>query len=168
MFTFIAFLLTLTGAANWLMIGLMQYDFIAGIFGWQGSMMSRLIYVLFGFGAAYLLIRVIVNKGSVKVWERKNKKEKKEKGKSPSAQENSLANSNFEINKKKKPGFFARLFKKKNKEEPQQETTLVQPAFAETEASKEFVASPAEESPKAETTSPVQSDSNSLFDEHFK
>lgn len=166
MFTFIAFLLTLTGAANWLMIGLMQYDFIAGIFGWQGSMMSRLIYVLFGFGAAYLLIRVIVNKGSVKVWERKNKKEKKEKEKSPAAQENALISSNLEINKKKKPGFFARLFKKKKKQEPQQETTLVQPAFAGTEASKEFVAPPTEESSKAETDTPA--DSNSLFDEHLK
>ena len=33
MFTFIAFLITLVGSANWMTIGLLQYDFIAGIFG---------------------------------------------------------------------------------------------------------------------------------------
>lgn len=73
MFTLIAFLLTIAGCANWLMIGLLQYDFIAGIFGFQASILSRLIYILFGIGALYLIIRIIANKGSVKVFERKKK-----------------------------------------------------------------------------------------------
>lgn len=75
MFTFIAFLLTIAGCINWLMIGLLQYDFIAGLFGFQASIFSRLIYILFGVGALYLIIRIIANKGSVKVFERKKKKQ---------------------------------------------------------------------------------------------
>ncbi len=75
MLTFFAFLLTLAGSANWLMIGLLQYDFIAGFFGYQGSVFSRIIYIIFGIGAVYLLIRVIVNKGIFKVYEKKKDKE---------------------------------------------------------------------------------------------
>ncbi len=78
MITFIAFILTLAGCVNWLLIGLLQYDFIAGLFGYQASIFSRLIYILFGVAAAYLVLRVIVNKGTFKVFERKKKKQKAE------------------------------------------------------------------------------------------
>ncbi len=78
MLTFIAFILTMLGSINWLMIGLLQYDFIAGLFGFQASIFSRICYILFGFGAVYLAIRMLVNKGSVKVFERKKKKEKQQ------------------------------------------------------------------------------------------
>ena len=74
MITFIAFLLTMAGCVNWLMIGLLQYDFVAGMFGYQASIFSRLCYILVGIGAGYLLIRIIVNKGSVKIFERKKHK----------------------------------------------------------------------------------------------
>ena len=74
MFTFIAFILTIIGSINWLSIGLLQYDFIAGLFGFQANMFSRLCYILIGVGCLYLIIRIIVNKGSVKVYERKKKK----------------------------------------------------------------------------------------------
>lgn len=77
MFTLIAFILTVLGSINWLLIGLLQYDFIAGLFGFQASIFSRLIYILFGFGCIYLIIRVIANKGSVKVYEKRKKKEQK-------------------------------------------------------------------------------------------
>ncbi len=73
MITFIAFLLTMAGCINWLMIGLLQYDFVAGMFGYQASIFSRLCYILVGVGAGYLLIRIIVNKGSVKIYEKKKK-----------------------------------------------------------------------------------------------
>ena len=76
MITFIAFILTLIGCVNWLLIGLLQYDFIAGMFGFQASIFSRLCYILIGVGALYLVIRIIVNKGSLKVYEKKKKKEK--------------------------------------------------------------------------------------------
>lgn len=74
MLTFIAFILTIIGCINWLLIGLLQYDFIAGLFGFQASMFSRLCYILIGVGCLYLIIRIIVNKGSVKVYEKKKKK----------------------------------------------------------------------------------------------
>lgn len=74
MLTFIAFILTIIGSINWLSIGLLQYDFIAGLFGFQANMFSRLCYILIGVGCLYLIIRIIVNKGSVKVYERKKKK----------------------------------------------------------------------------------------------
>ncbi|MGN1200974.1 MAG: DUF378 domain-containing protein [Candidatus Caccovivens sp.] len=75
MITFIAFVLTILGSINWLLIGLLQYDFIAGLFGFQASIFSRMVYIIFGIGAIYLSIRVIVNKGSFKVFERKKKKQ---------------------------------------------------------------------------------------------
>ena len=74
MLTFIAFLLTVAGCINWLLIGLLQYDFIAGLFGYQASMFSRICYIIIGVGCLYLIIRIIVNKGLVKVWEKKKKK----------------------------------------------------------------------------------------------
>ena len=78
MLTFIAFLLTIAGCVNWLLIGLLQYDFIAGLFGYQASMFSRICYIIIGVGCLYLIIRIIANKGSVKVWEKKKvKKEEK-------------------------------------------------------------------------------------------
>ena len=76
MITFIAFILTILGCVNWLLIGLLQYDFVAGLFGFQGSLFSRLIYILIGVGAFYFVIRVIANKGNVKVYEKRKKKEK--------------------------------------------------------------------------------------------
>ncbi len=76
MITFIAFLLTIIGCINWLLIGMLQYDFIAGFFGFQASIFSRIFYILFGIAALYLLLRVIINKGTFKVFERKKKKEK--------------------------------------------------------------------------------------------
>jgi len=76
MWRFIAFTLLCLGGINWLMIGGLQYDFIAGLFGFQASIFSRLIYILFGVGAIYLILRVIINKGTFKVFERKKKKQR--------------------------------------------------------------------------------------------
>ena len=74
MVTFISFILIMLGAANWLSIGLMQYDFVAGIFGTQSSMLSRLIYIVIGFGGIWFLIMTLKQKGHVKInnngWER--------------------------------------------------------------------------------------------------
>ena len=78
MITFIAFLLTMLGCVNWLLVGLLQYDFIAGLFGFQASIFSRLCYILIGAGALYLLLRVIINKGTFKVFERKKKRKEKQ------------------------------------------------------------------------------------------
>ncbi len=76
MITFIAFVLTILGCVNWLLIGLLQYDFIAGLFGFQASIFSRIIYIIFGIGAVYMVIRTIINKGTFKIYEKKKKKVK--------------------------------------------------------------------------------------------
>lgn len=78
MITFIAFILTILGCIDWLLVGLLQYDFIAGLFGFQASIFSRIIYILFGVASVYLVLRVIINKGTFKVYEKKKKKEKQQ------------------------------------------------------------------------------------------
>lgn len=94
MLTLIAFLISFAGSINWLLIGLLQYDFIAGFFGFQASLFSRLFYISFGVSALYLLIRVIANKGSVKIFERKRKKDYYDSD-MPTAQQNSFEDKWF-------------------------------------------------------------------------
>lgn len=74
MLTFIAFVLTIAGCINWLLIGLLQYDFVAGIFGFQGSVFSRLIYIVVGAAAVFLVFKLIADKGSIHVWGARKKR----------------------------------------------------------------------------------------------
>jgi len=82
------------GCLNWLSIGFLQYDFIAGFFGFQASIFSRIFYILFGLGAFYFVIRIIVNKGSVKVFERKKKQVGQATPPIPSKEEGILQKTN--------------------------------------------------------------------------
>lgn len=75
MLTIIAFAVTLLGSINWLTIGLLQYDFIAGIFGYQASVFSRIIYIVFGVACAFLVFKLIKNKGTLAVFSFRNKKD---------------------------------------------------------------------------------------------
>lgn len=77
MLLLISFLLTIIGCINWLLIGLLQYDFVAGIFGYQGSVFSRLIYIVIGAGAVFFLFKVLVNKGKIEIFNFKKKDKKK-------------------------------------------------------------------------------------------
>lgn len=77
MFTIIAFILTLLGCINWLSIGLLQYDFVAGIFGYQASVFSRIIYIIIGAGALFLTFKLIKGKGVIAVFSKNNKKDLK-------------------------------------------------------------------------------------------
>lgn len=77
MFTIIAFILTLFGCINWLSIGLLQYDFVAGIFGYQASVFSRIIYIIIGAGALFLTFKLIKGKGVIAVFSKNNKKDLK-------------------------------------------------------------------------------------------
>lgn len=74
MFTIISFLLSTIGCINWLMIGFFQYDFIAGIFGFQASILSRVFYILFGLASLVLVFKLIKGKGTIAVFSRRNKK----------------------------------------------------------------------------------------------
>ncbi len=75
MLTIIAFLLTVLGSINWLTIGLLQYDFIAGIFGYQASVFSRIIYIVFGIACAFLIFKMFKGRGTIAVFSRRNKKD---------------------------------------------------------------------------------------------
>ena len=75
MLTILAFMLTLLGSINWLLIGLLQYDFVAGIFGYQGSVFSRLIYIIVGSACVFLVVKLIKGKGTIAVFSRRNKKD---------------------------------------------------------------------------------------------
>ncbi len=69
-----AFILTCLGGVNWLTIGALQYDFVAGIFGTQANIFSRLIYVLIGISSVYILLVTIFSKGRLKLFGYKKKK----------------------------------------------------------------------------------------------
>ncbi len=82
MLIFISFLLVMAGCVNWLLVGLLQYDFVAGIFGYQGSIFSRIIYIIIGVGALFFLFKVITQKGKIEVFNFKknsNKNEERER-----------------------------------------------------------------------------------------
>ena len=79
MMRLIAFILTCLGGLNWLMIGALQYDFIAGIFGTQANVFSRIIYVIIGVASMYILIVTVFSKGRLKLFGYKKKKQKKKK-----------------------------------------------------------------------------------------
>ena len=78
MFRLFAFIFTCLGGLNWLMIGALQYDFIAGIFGTQANIFSILVYTLVGFSAIYITCIIIANKGRLTEGERKRKKSEQE------------------------------------------------------------------------------------------
>jgi uncharacterized protein len=55
--TSIALILVIVGGLNWLLVGLFQYDLVAGIFGGQDAVVSRIVYVLVGISAIWLMIQ---------------------------------------------------------------------------------------------------------------
>ena len=63
MLTLFSFILVILGCINWLLIGLLQYDFVAGIFGYQGSVFSRLIYIIVGIASIFILFKAFAEKG---------------------------------------------------------------------------------------------------------
>lgn len=76
MISFVSFILVLVGCLNWLSIGILQFDFVAGIFGSQANLFSRVVYVIIGAAAIWLAYAVIKQKGRVYV-STKNNKDKK-------------------------------------------------------------------------------------------
>ena len=55
----ISFILLIIGGLNWLLIGLAQWD-IGMLFGGQGNIISRIIYIVVGLAALY---EIITHKG---------------------------------------------------------------------------------------------------------
>ena len=73
MINLIAILIVIMGGLNWASIGFLQYDFIAGYFGTQASIFSRLIYILIGLATIYFIFMAFKYKGSIKIIDRKGK-----------------------------------------------------------------------------------------------
>ena len=67
MISIIAFIVVMFGSLNWLCIGFFQYDLVAGLFGYQGSIFSRIVYIIVGICAIYLIYVMIKNKGRLTV-----------------------------------------------------------------------------------------------------
>lgn len=78
MLRIISFILTIAGGINWLAIGMLQYDFVAGIFGTQANLFSRIIYTLIGVSAVYLTCVIIANKGKLNARPRRASKSEQE------------------------------------------------------------------------------------------
>ena len=57
----------LFGCINWLSIGMLQYDIVAGFFGTQAALLSRIIYIFVGFSALYISFQLLKNKGKLYV-----------------------------------------------------------------------------------------------------
>lgn len=66
MFTLICFLLVIIGCINWLCIGLLQYDFVAGLFGSQANVFSRVVYAIIGIASLVLIYAAVRTKGCIK------------------------------------------------------------------------------------------------------
>ena len=57
--SFIAFILVIIGALNWLLIGLFSFDVVAIIFG-VASILSRIIYSLVGLAGLWMIFYLVV------------------------------------------------------------------------------------------------------------
>lgn len=66
MIILISFLLVLIGCINWLCIGILQYDFVAGLFGSQANVFSRILYAVIGIASLVLVYAAIRTKGCIK------------------------------------------------------------------------------------------------------
>ncbi|HWQ58963.1 MAG TPA: DUF378 domain-containing protein [Clostridia bacterium] len=49
----VALILLIIGALNWGLVGIFQYDLIAGIFGGMSSVVSRILYTLVGLAGIW-------------------------------------------------------------------------------------------------------------------
>lgn len=69
MLTFVSFIIVMIGSLNWFFIAAFQYDFIAGFFGTQASLLSRLVYFIIGMASFVLIAMALKNKGKIKITE---------------------------------------------------------------------------------------------------
>jgi uncharacterized protein len=62
MLSFIAWILVIIGGINWLLVGLFNVNLVAAIFG--VSILARLIYIIVGLAACYLIYLKYQKKGT--------------------------------------------------------------------------------------------------------
>lgn len=69
-----AFILMWLGSLNWFFISAFQYDFVAGFFGTQASLFSRIIYFVIGMAGFVMVFEAIKGRGKLNLIERPSKK----------------------------------------------------------------------------------------------
>ncbi len=52
----ITLILLIVGGLNWGLVGLFQADLVAALFGGQGALLSRIVYILVGLSALWQLM----------------------------------------------------------------------------------------------------------------
>ena len=55
----LAMWLVVIGGLNWLLVGLIKLDVVAAIFGGMDSMLARLVYILIGLSALWVLVDML-------------------------------------------------------------------------------------------------------------
>lgn len=105
MLAFISFLLVIIGSLNWFCIGILQYDFVAGLFGSQSNVFSRLIYTIVGIASIIVTVNLIKNKGKFIVSFKKANKEYKAYMDEKRDEEKSKVLANAESSKDMGKGF---------------------------------------------------------------
>lgn len=63
----ITFIILLIGGINWLSIGIFQFDIVAGLFGSQAAVLSRIIYIIVGLCAVYLIFASLARRGKLEL-----------------------------------------------------------------------------------------------------
>lgn len=63
-FYWVSLVLLVVGGLNWLLVGLLNFDLVAAIFG-EMSAASRVVYVLVGISAVIVLGNALRTKGAV-------------------------------------------------------------------------------------------------------
>ena len=98
MISLVALIVLMIGGLNWFCIGALQYDFVAGLFGSQANIFSRLVYVLVGISSILVGYFAIKNKGKVVSFQKMKsmlpKKEKQEQESTP-IQEYSIPKTDY-------------------------------------------------------------------------
>jgi len=54
----VALVLVLVGGLNWGLVGLFQFDLVASLFGGVEGVVARIVYVLVGVSALYMIFKV--------------------------------------------------------------------------------------------------------------
>lgn len=59
----IALLLVIAGALNWLLVGLLQFDLVAAVFGGPNSFASRIVYTVVGLAGLWCVSLLFRERG---------------------------------------------------------------------------------------------------------
>lgn len=62
----IALTLVIVGALNWLLVGILQFDLVASIFGGQNSFLSRAVYTVVGLAGIWSISLLMRDPGRAK------------------------------------------------------------------------------------------------------